>query len=176
MKSRRFTAQYLPCFDRKNNTPQLRQETVALRDFGPTYVADGSWLCENSSGRTTRRISPSNCIPESQNIPSMPCSRIVFSTFRECMSFYTWGNSGIEPYSGSGNQLSKNQQGPPPGLAIMENCNGALCRTGRIAEADSDLHRRSDWKDRARRGGCIRSGDHRGIYQVACAACRAGRA
>jgi transposase len=28
----------------------------------------------------------------------------------------------------------------------MEDCNGALCRTGRIAEADSDLHRRSDWK------------------------------
>ena len=26
------------------------------------------------------------------------------------------------------------------GLAIMENCNGALCRIGRIAEADSNLH------------------------------------
>jgi hypothetical protein len=40
-------------------------------------------------------------------------------------------------------------------------------------EADSDLHRRSDRKDRARREGCIRSGDHRGIRQVACPACRA---
>src|ERR1700757_3285861 len=38
-------------------------------------------------------ISPSNCIPESQIIlhtrGSMPCWRIVFSTFRGCMSFYT---------------------------------------------------------------------------------------
>src|SRR5260370_35786 len=61
------------------------------------------------------------------------------------------------------------------GLAITENRNGALCRTGRIAEADSDLHRRSDRKDRARGGGCIRPREHRGICQVACAACRAGR-
>ena len=29
--------------------------------------------------------------------------------------------------------------------------NGALCRTGRVAETDSDLHRRSKRKDRARR-------------------------
>jgi hypothetical protein len=38
-------------------------------------------------------ISPSNCISESQIIlhtrDSMPCWRIVFSTFRGCMSFYT---------------------------------------------------------------------------------------
>src|SRR5262245_417458 len=38
-------------------------------------------------------ISLINCISESQNIlrtrGSMPCWRIVFSTFRECMSFYT---------------------------------------------------------------------------------------
>src|SRR6266446_2565726 len=42
-------------------------------------------------------ISLSNCIFESQIIlhtrGSMPCWRIVFSTFRGCMSFYTWGNS-----------------------------------------------------------------------------------
>jgi len=31
-------------------------------------------------------------------------------------------------------------------FAIMEGRNGALCRTGRIAEADSDLHRRSAGK------------------------------
>src|SRR5262245_4372950 len=38
-------------------------------------------------------ISPGNCIPESQIIlhtrGSMPCWRIVFSTFYGCMSFYT---------------------------------------------------------------------------------------
>src|SRR6266571_6175551 len=41
--------------------------------------------------------------------------RFVFSTFPRCMSFHTWGNSGIEPYSGSGNQLSRNRRGPPHG-------------------------------------------------------------
>jgi len=70
-------------------------------------------------------ISLSNCISNSQIIlhtrGSMPCRRIVFFTFRGCMSFYTWGNSGLEPYSGSGNQLSRNRQGPPTDLAIMEN-------------------------------------------------------
>ena len=30
--------------------------------------------------------------------------------------FYTWGNSGLEPYSGSGNQLSSNRRGPPHGV------------------------------------------------------------
>src|SRR4029453_15983751 len=55
--------------------------------------------------------------------------------------FYTWGNSGIEPYSGSGNQLSRNRRGLTSwSLAIMESCNGTLCGTRRIAEADSDLH------------------------------------
>src|SRR5262249_56446720 len=67
-------------------------------------------------------ISLINCISESQNIlhtrGSMPCWRIVFSTFRECMSFYTWGNSGIEPYSGSGNQLSEIDEAP-----LMGPCN-----------------------------------------------------
>jgi hypothetical protein len=50
-------------------------------------------------------------------------------------------------------------------------CNGALCRTRRFAEADSDLHRRSDRKDRARRDGWIQPGGNRRIHQVACAAC-----
>src|SRR5262245_10073231 len=33
------------------------------------------------------------------------------------LSFHTWGNSGIEPYSGSENQLSRNQPGPPHGAS-----------------------------------------------------------
>ena len=64
------------------------------------------------------------------------------------MSFYTWGNSGIEPYSGSENQLSRNQPGPPHGAlqswrAAMEHYVGldvslkqtAICivdRTGKV--------------------------------------------
>src|SRR5260221_7217102 len=31
------------------------QETAAMRDFSPLYDRFGSWLCENSSGRATRR-------------------------------------------------------------------------------------------------------------------------
>ena len=34
----------------------------------------------------------------------------------------------------------------------MESCNGALCWTGRIVEANGDLHRRPNRKDRTRRG------------------------
>jgi hypothetical protein len=33
MNARRFTGRRLPYFHRKNTTPTLRQETVAVRDF-----------------------------------------------------------------------------------------------------------------------------------------------
>src|SRR4051812_621067 len=72
---------------------------------------------------------------------------IVTRESPQAACFYTWDNSGIEPYSGSGNQLSRKTRPASWGLAIMENRNGALYWTGRIAEADSDLHRRSDRKD-----------------------------
>jgi hypothetical protein len=36
-----FTARCLHASDRKDSTPQLPQETAALQDFDPTYVADG---------------------------------------------------------------------------------------------------------------------------------------
>jgi hypothetical protein len=35
MNSRRFTAKYSRASDSKDSTPQLRQETAALRDFNP---------------------------------------------------------------------------------------------------------------------------------------------
>src|SRR5262245_34194331 len=82
----------------------------------------------------------------------------------------------VLPYEGTANQLSRNRRRPTSwGLAIMESRNGALCRTGRVAEAYSNLHRRSDRKDRARRGCCIQPGGNRRIHQVACAACRTDR-
>src|SRR5262249_29097235 len=34
------------------------------------------------------------------------------------LSFHTWGNSGLEPYSGSGNRLSSNRQDPPRDLSL----------------------------------------------------------
>src|SRR5262245_1961747 len=51
----------------------------------------------------------------------------------------------MEPYSGSENQLSRNQPGPP---------HGAL-QSWSIAEADSDLHRGSNGK--AQREGIVSS-------------------
>src|SRR5262249_42243669 len=42
MNSRRFTAGPFRAFDRKVSTPQLRQETAALRDFDRAYVRFGS--------------------------------------------------------------------------------------------------------------------------------------
>src|SRR3954454_15365350 len=62
---------------------------------------------------------------------------------------------GSEPYSGSANQLSRTRRGLPQGLAMMERGNGALCRIRRVTETDFDLHRRSDRKGRARRGGYV---------------------
>jgi hypothetical protein len=44
--SRRFTADASRASNRKDSTPQTRQKTAALRDFGPTYVAEvklGHW-------------------------------------------------------------------------------------------------------------------------------------
>jgi len=41
MKLRRLTGQRLPCL-RKDSTPQLWQETAALRDFAPAYDRCGS--------------------------------------------------------------------------------------------------------------------------------------
>src|SRR5262245_687806 len=49
MNSRRFTGSTSRASDRKDSTPQLRRMTAALRDFGPTYVADGSILLKKAS-------------------------------------------------------------------------------------------------------------------------------
>src|SRR6266436_2198581 len=111
--------------------------------------------------------SRSNSISESQIIlhtrASMRRWRIVFSTFRGCMSF----THGVIPGSSHTPALRISSPGIDK-AHLMGPCNhGELqwstmseCRTGRLAEADSDLHRRSNRKDRARRGGCIRPGDH----------------
>jgi len=42
-----FHCRCLRASDRKDSTPQLRQETAALRDFNPRYDRSGSWLREN---------------------------------------------------------------------------------------------------------------------------------
>src|SRR6266511_2303797 len=73
-------------------------------------------------------------------------------------SFATWGNSGITPYEGARNQLSGNALRPTScGLATMESYDGALCRTGRIVEADIDLCGEPGRISRARRRSRFRA-------------------
>jgi hypothetical protein len=49
MNSRRCTAQCLPVLSiERIASPQLRQETAALRHFGPIYVADGSEAAQST--------------------------------------------------------------------------------------------------------------------------------
>jgi len=52
-----------------------------------------------------------------------------FSSFFNFLSFYTWGNSGLEPYLGSGNQLSSIDEARRWALQPGRDCNGALCWT-----------------------------------------------
>src|SRR5262249_2103349 len=60
---------------------------------GPLLSALGLGCAKTPALALHVEISRSNCISESQIIlhtpGSMPCWRIVFSTFRGCMSFYT---------------------------------------------------------------------------------------
>jgi hypothetical protein len=49
MNARRFTVRCLSrAFDRKDSTPQLWQETAALRDFDPACVGFGSMLSKKA--------------------------------------------------------------------------------------------------------------------------------
>src|SRR6266516_4581326 len=60
---------------------------------GASLSRQGLGRAKTSAVAPHVEISPSNCISGSQIIlhtrGSMPCWRIVFSTFRGCMSFYT---------------------------------------------------------------------------------------
>ena len=56
MNSRRFTARSSRASDRKDSTPQLRQETVALRDFNPRYDHLGSNSTELTGGDTSIHV------------------------------------------------------------------------------------------------------------------------
>src|SRR5262249_28486956 len=55
MNSRRFPASTSRASNRKDSTPQLRQETAALQDLNPRYVASGG---HSGGARCGRRSSP----------------------------------------------------------------------------------------------------------------------
>ena len=69
-------------------------QQASKREFSPAYVGSGSWPCENSSARRARRnISEKLRIMRARSCCAHTARyrgwRIVFSTFRRCMSFHT---------------------------------------------------------------------------------------
>src|SRR6266536_2833802 len=63
--------------------------------------------------RALPAIRPLNKAPHP--FPAQIAAGIISPESHHAQRFHTWGNSGIEPYSGPGNQLFKNRQGPPHG-------------------------------------------------------------
>src|ERR1700683_2456305 len=79
---------------------------------------------------------------------------------------------GCEPYLDSGNQLSrKSTRSTSWDLATMESRNGALCRTGCIAEADGDLCGGSNGISDARGRGRFRPRDDCCVRDIKCTKC-----
>ena len=71
-------------YNRKDTTPQLRQEPATLRDFKPVDDSFGSWLCENSSVRRARR----NISKKLRTMESNRAARTMFDTLLEnCISY-----------------------------------------------------------------------------------------
>jgi hypothetical protein len=64
MNARRFTADSSRAFNRKDSTPQLRQETAALRDFNPRYDRSGSKAAETISAS----LRPMSALPPKADI------------------------------------------------------------------------------------------------------------
>ena len=56
----------------------------------------------------------------SLRVPKRDLEERLFYRRRASPRFYTWGNSGLEPYLGSGNRLSSIDEAHLWGLAIME--------------------------------------------------------
>src|SRR5262245_39264478 len=88
-----------------------KERTMLLRceSLRPPMSQSGLGCAKTLAVAPHVEISPGNCIPESQIIlhtrGSMPCWRIVFSTFCGCMSFYTGsvrlghgGMSALSPF------------------------------------------------------------------------------
>ena len=106
------------------------------------HVCYGSWLCKNSNARQKKRSSISPIV--AQTFPSeFGFSWSKKKHFRDFSIFRVFTH-GVIPGSSHTQALGISSPGIDEarvmGLAIMENCNGALCRIGRIAEADSNLH------------------------------------
>jgi hypothetical protein len=85
--------------------------------------ANGRWI---SRGRFSNIISDlrktAKRLEQWRRAMKFPQNRPFRTSTAAPSRFHTWGNSGIEPYPGPGNQLSKDRQGP------MGPCNhGGLC-------------------------------------------------
>jgi hypothetical protein len=83
-----------PCCSPENSEPLHYNLTTEPLSKPASPISEmGLGRAKTSAVAPHIEISPSNCISGSQIIlhtrGSMPCWRIVFSTFRGCMSFYT---------------------------------------------------------------------------------------
>jgi hypothetical protein len=82
-------------------------------------------MCENTLVRDCDSINVSQKAPPGLQVVACRFNfaelRKIFLRASQILRFYTWGNSGIEPYSGSGNQLSS-KRGSPHGPC----CHGEL--------------------------------------------------
>src|ERR1700732_5554065 len=89
------------------STPQNRSSARSSPPTKTSITRTGLSAQIQSSRHSGNRVLCPRSIPSTK--------RFIRSLPREShrpARFYTWGNSGIEPYPGPGNQLSKDRQGP----------------------------------------------------------------
>ena len=141
------------------------QEERQVRETRCNLVADfgsGSWLREKFGCRANELHAIARK-PRSQSWRSslsLPHARLrkLHSTSHHRFRVFT---HGVVP--GRCHKLAQGIGSPRTdeasirGRAVMETFDAALCRTGRVAEADGRVCCRSDRHDRARGNGCLQS-------------------
>jgi hypothetical protein len=104
--------------------------------------AQDGWVSAWGTSRQKSRQPPEKC----PSTATSPKSQRFNASARGVFTHRVIPGSSHTPAQGISSQ---GMTRPTHGPCIMENRNRALCRTGHIAEADSDLHRRLDRKGRA---------------------------
>src|SRR5271169_3277794 len=101
----------------KRITPRIQKTTHTIR-CPATKTSRFNELWKRYEKRLEWFFSNRAKLNSLTNIRARECdlAERSFYRLREPERFYTWGNSGLEPYSGSGNQLSRNRRGLPMAL------------------------------------------------------------
>jgi hypothetical protein len=108
------------------------------------FVGFGSWLCKNAAAPKRSRITFGQItIKDAKNLKLVRFCWSEKYHSRDLPNFCVFTH-GVIPGSSHTQALGISSPGIDEArvmsLAIMENCYGALCRTRRVAEADSNLH------------------------------------